>query len=227
MHLPKNERRYLVGLDLGQASDYTALSVIKQEWHLMNKRYEYELQFLERVRGMPYPLIVEKVQTMLRSSLLMASEPPQLVIDKTGVGAPVCDLFNPKLMRMDERFQNELVATNKSVTEITITGGHTPSRVVGGYHVPKRDLVFALLAIYQSQRIKVAEALPLAEPLKGELTNLKLKINTSGHDSYSAWRESEHDDLVLSLALSSWYGEYRYSRRRRRDTKEKREGEGN
>ena len=91
----------------------------------------------------------------------------------------------------------------------------------GGYHVPKRDLIFALLAIYQSQRIKVAEALPLAKPLVGELTNLKLKINTAGHDSYSAWRESEHDDLVLSLALSAWYGEYRYTRHHRRSAKEK------
>jgi hypothetical protein len=122
---------------------------------------------------------------------------------------------------MNDRFQNNLVAMNKSVIEITITPGHNPSRVVGGYHVPKRDLVFALLAIFQSERLKIADALPLAKPLVEELTNLKLKINTNGHDSYSAWRETEHDDLVLSMALSSWYGEYRYSRRPRRGTEKK------
>jgi hypothetical protein len=221
------EKRYLVGLDLGQANDYTALSILKQEWHLLHNRYEYELQYLDRVRGMPYPAIVTKVQGMLKSENLQASEPPLLIIDKTGVGAPVCDLFNPKFMSMNDRFQNNLVATNKSVIEITITSGHTPSRVVGGYHVPKRDLIFALLAIFQSERLKIAEALPLAKPLVGELTNLKLKINTNGHDSYSAWRETEHDDLVLSLALASWYAEYRYSRRPRRgrqDDKNRRRG---
>ena len=107
MLLPKNERRYLVGLDLGQASDYTALSILQQEWMVKSNRYEYELQFLERVRGMPYPLIVEKVQAILRAPELQASEPPQLVIDKTGVGAPVCDMFNPKLMQMNDQFQAE------------------------------------------------------------------------------------------------------------------------
>jgi hypothetical protein len=96
-----------VGLDLGQASDYTALSILQQEWMVKSNRYEYELQFLERVRGMPYPLIVEKVQAILRAPELQASEPPQLVIDKTGVGAPVCDMFNPKLMQMNDQFQAE------------------------------------------------------------------------------------------------------------------------
>jgi hypothetical protein len=213
---PKEEHRYLVGLDLGQANDYTALGILHQKFVESRHRFEYELPYLERVRGMPYPLIVDKVEALLKKPELQASEPPLLIIDKTGVGAPVCDMFNPKFMQMHDNFQSNMVALNKNVIEITITAGHTPSRVIGGYHVPKRDLVFALLAIYQSQRIKVAEALPLAEPLKGELTNLKLKINASGHDSYSAWRESEHDDLVLCLALSAWYGEYRYSRRHRR-----------
>jgi hypothetical protein len=218
---PKNEHRYLIGLDLGQANDYTALGILHQKWVLSKNRYEYELPYLERVRGMPYPMIVEKVEALLKRPELQASEPPQLIIDKTGVGAPVCDMFNPKLMIAKDQFNTELVAVNKHVTEITITGGHTPSRVIGGYHVPKRDLIFALLAIYQSLRIKIAEALPLAEPLKGELTNLKLKINTAGNDSYSAWRESEHDDLVLSLALSAWYGEMRYTRHHRRSAQKK------
>jgi hypothetical protein len=213
---PKQEHRYLVGLDLGQANDYTALGILHQKFVESRHRFEYELPYLERVRGMPYPLIVEKVEALLKKPELQASEPPLLIIDKTGVGAPVCDMFNPKLMK-----QNSMVPLNKDVIEITITAGHTPTRVIGGYHVPKRDLVFALLAIYQSLRIKVAEALPLAESLKGELTNLKLKINTSGHDTYSAWRESENDDLVLCLAQAAWYGEYRYSRRHRRGTEKK------
>ena len=35
-----------------------------------------------------------------------------------------------------------------------------------------------------------------------------MKINVAtGHDSYEAWREGDHDDLVLSLALAVWYGQ--------------------
>jgi hypothetical protein len=35
-----------------------------------------------------------------------------------------------------------------------------------------------------------------------------MKISlTTGHDSYGAWREGTHDDLVLALACSLWAGE--------------------
>ena len=41
--------------------------------------------------------------------------------------------------------------------------------------------------------------------LKEELLNFKMKINVAtGHDSYEAWREGEHDDLVLAAALAVW-----------------------
>jgi hypothetical protein len=39
----------------------------------------------------------------------------------------------------------------------------------------------------------------------------QLYISTT-HDFYEAWREGDHDDLVLSVALACWAGE-RYMRR--------------
>ncbi len=50
--------------------------------------------------------------------------------------------------------------------------------------------------------------LPLAEVLKDELLNFRVKINeATGHDSYEAWREKDHDDIVLATALACWYPE--------------------
>ena len=41
--------------------------------------------------------------------------------------------------------------------------------------------------------------------LKKELLNFRVKINIStSHDSYEAWREGDHDDLVLAVALACW-----------------------
>jgi len=38
--------------------------------------------------------------------------------------------------------------------------------------------------------------------------NFKVKIDPqTAHDSYSAWREADHDDLVLSVALAAWFAE--------------------
>ena len=62
--------------------------------------------------------------------------------------------------------------------------------------------------LLQSGRLKVAESLPLAPTLVSELLNFRVKIGPlTAHDSYGAWREGQHDDLVLALACAAWYGE--------------------
>ncbi len=58
-------------------------------------------------------------------------------------------------------------------------------------------------------RLAIAEALPEASILTQELTNFKAQIGLSGHDSYGAgddWRSSNHDDLVLAVAIAAWVG---------------------
>src|SRR4051794_36787501 len=48
--------------------------------------------------------------------------------------------------------------------------------------------------------------------LQEELINFRVKVSLAGRDSYGAsaeWREGNHDDLVLALALALWHGENR------------------
>ncbi len=194
------EKRFFVGLDLGQASDYTAISIIQQTWNDPQRRYEYELRYLERpALGTGYPEIVNRVTRILGSTNILGVDLPRLVLDKTGVGAPVADMF-------------------KSISEvkpvcISITAGQRPSKVIGGYNVPKRDLVFSLLAVFQSNRLKIADKLPLGKIFLDELLNFKVKIDPkTAHDSYASWREGVHDDLVLSVAMATWFGEYKFAR---------------
>ena len=33
------------------------------------------------------------------------------------------------------------------------------------------------------------------------------KITTSANETYEAWRERDHDDMVLAVALAIWLGE--------------------
>lgn len=193
------ENRFFVGLDLGQAQDYTALSVIEQRWNEVARRYEYDLRYLDRARGEPYPSVVKKVSAMMNSKSIVGIEPPRLILDKTGVGAPVADMFRVGPI---------------SPVEITITGGISPSAVPRGFHVPKRDLVFSLIGVFQSGRFRIADSLPLGKELIDELLNFKVKIDPkTAHDSYESWRESIHDDMVLSAAMSTWYAERRYGAR--------------
>lgn len=178
---------FFLGLDLGQAQDYTALAVLEKQ------EKEYHVRHLERPKlGTPYPVIVERVRNLMHSDPLRGRA--ILVVDATGVGAPIVDMFRKTGLRP---------------VAITITGGNSVSKDGDGYHVPKRDLVTTLQVLFQSGRLKVAAELPEARVLVEELLNFKVKINPkTAHDSYEAWREGIHDDLVLAVALACWYAEH-------------------
>ena len=52
---------------------------------------------------------------------------------------------------------------------------------------------------------------PLRPVLVREMQNFTVKINPqTAHDSYGAWRENEHDDLVYALAMAAWQAETRH-----------------
>jgi phage terminase large subunit-like protein len=172
---------YFVGLDLGQAQDYTALSVLQAVGT------EYHIRHLQRFRlGTSYPDVVAETGKMMATL-----QDAVLVVDNTGVGRPVVDLFRQAQLRP---------------IAVSITGGDAATFDGGAWRVPKRDLVGALAVAFQSGTLKIAPDLPEAKTLIEELLNFKVKINLkTAHDSYEAWREGVHDDLVLSVALALWY----------------------
>jgi hypothetical protein len=114
-------------------------------------------------------------------------------VDQTGVGAPVVDLFEQAGLKP---------------VGVLIHGGDKASHEGDSWRVPKRDLVGVLQVLLQTGRLKVASKLKLGPVLSQEMLNFRVKIDpATAHDSYSAWREEDHDDLVLSVALAAWYGE--------------------
>ena len=59
-----------------------------------------------------------------------------------------------------------------------------------------------------SRRLQISPALALAKVLSKELASFKVKINiATGNEAYAAWREADHDDLVLATALPYWFSE--------------------
>jgi hypothetical protein len=82
----------------------------------------------------------------------------------------------------------------------------------GGWRVPKRDLVAVLQVLLQTGRLKIASALPDADTLQRELLAFEVKITSAANDTYGAWREGAHDDLVLAVALACWRGEQNRNR---------------
>jgi|LGVE01.1.fsa_nt_gb hypothetical protein len=182
---------YFIGLDLGQAQDYTALCVLEQH-DVLDDQKLYHLRHLERFPlGTSYPQIVSSVSDLMQRPPLY--QKVRLVLDFTGVGAPVADMFTAK---------------NLAPVRVSITGGDKPNSEKGILRVPKRDLVTNLQVLFQNGLLKIAEGLAEGPQLVKELLNFKVKINLkTAHDSYEAWREGIHDDIVLAVALAAWYAE--------------------
>ena len=206
-----------VGLDLGQAQDYTALSVVDIDPTIRKHKsgsggswadqqivssaglpLTFNVRHLQRYAlGTSYPAIVEDVSQKVRQL-----SGAVLTIDHTGSGRPVFDLF--------ER-------AGLHPLGITITSGQDAQGQGRLWKVPKRDLVGILQVAVQSERLKVAKGLPEASVLVNELLNFRVKINLkTAHDSYEAWRQGVHDDPVLSVALACWTAEQYYTSQERR-----------
>lgn len=184
---PKNQQpvQFLLSVDLGQKQDYTAITIIERQGPNYLVREAWRLPL-----GMPYPDIIDHVGALLKSPNLR--DKTKLIIDGTGVGIPVADMFHKAGLRP---------------VPISITGGNTVSTTGRIFNVPKRDLASVLQVCFETGRIKISGAIDLKDTLVKELMNFKVKITSHGNDTYGAWRENIHDDLVLSLAIGLWCGE--------------------
>jgi hypothetical protein len=187
---------HIVGLDLGQSSDYTASCVLERslrpdpddERLLLS---HYACRYIHRwPLKTPYDTIIEEVVRLVATPPLKY---PKLAVDQTGVGAAVVDL---------------IVKAQPAawVRPILITAGHQVVFTDGAWHVPKKELVSTLQVLLQARRLKIAP-IPERELLTKELLAFKVKITVSANETFEAWRERDHDDLVLAVALAAWLGE--------------------
>ena len=183
--------RFLMGLDLGDRHDYTAAVVIEQ---MGARPHAYQVVHLERWRGLGYPETTNRVRDLLSQPGLAGEA--TLVVDATGVGAPVVDDLRRQGLRP---------------IAIAIHGGDQVTTVSAvSFRVPKRDLVAAVQVPLEAGRLKVAKDLAFTPVLTAELRSFRVTIDpVTAHDSYAAWRDRDHDDLVLASAVSLWYAEHR------------------
>ncbi len=203
--VPPRAPTYTVGLALGQAQDFTALAVLEHTGPSTERGFD--VRHLHRYPlGTPYPAIVDDVAALLHRAPLTGPS-TKLALDMTGVGRPVADLFRvkPKPVRpATEPPPPPPIAAR--IHAITITSGNAVTRDGLDYGVPKRELVGTIQVLLQTGRLKIAPLLPEAETLRREMEHFQVKITEAGNDTYGVWREGQHDDLVLAVALAAWTG---------------------
>jgi hypothetical protein len=178
--------RYVVGVDLGQSQDYTATCVVRRVEEDGHKPV-FQVGHLSRFPlGTKYTDIVAHVAERMVSPQLRGKS--ELVIDMTGVGRPVYDLFRE---------------FGLSPIGVSITGGSAITNAGNVWSVPKGHLVSRIQALLHDGRLKIHKDLADAPALVSELQDFRINFTESGHATFNA-RSGKHDDLVLALAIALW-----------------------
>src|SRR6266567_7423394 len=167
--LARNESgpAFFIGVDLAQRSDFTAISV--NEATARDDQTQHSLRHLERFRRVDYPSVVDRIRCVVGA--LPGSR--TLAVDSTGLGNVVLDYVRAANLPC-------------RLMPVTITSGAEVRTEAGSYWTPKRDLVGALSLGLETDSVKIAAHLHLADVLKRELENFKVTLAASGHDSYGA-----------------------------------------
>jgi hypothetical protein len=198
MNSPRHsESANTIGLDVGPAQEFTAIAVLEKTRRFHSAYPDrdvshYAVRHLQRFP--PGTAYGEIAAVLAKQSCATPLSSSSLAVDITGVGRPVLDLLR----------KSDIRAT---IQPVTVSGGHEASRDnLGGWLVPRKELVSAMQVLLQERRLKVAQSLPEAATLTQELRNFKAKPSTAPLDSFLAWRENPHDDLVLDMAIAAWIG---------------------
>jgi hypothetical protein len=195
-----------LGLDLGQSADPSALTVTRRRVPVYESSVtgevehtdppQYAVVWIQRFDlGTPYRDVVRRTAAV-RNAPETGRRPP-LVMDATGVGAPVTEMFKEEGLRP---------------VEILFTSGDSVSRDGQTYRVPKKDLATTVQRLLQSGQIKIVEDLELAPALVEEMKRFRVKYTEAGNARFEHAQESDTDDVLLSLACALWHAESRSDR---------------
>ena len=196
---------FFLGIDLGKRRDHTAIAIVERRqtidrgfdhiaWRhtAVPRPDEWLVRRLERLPlGTSYTAIADHVAELDRHPALRGQS--TLVVDATGVGAPVVDMLRGYPLK-------------SRLLPIVLTGGQSGGPIEGAWSVPKVDLLARLQVLFEQKRLRVIKTLPLAKALIDELADVRSRRQSGGQLRIGADAAGQHDDLVMAVALAVWPG---------------------
>ena len=196
---------YIYSLDLGKIGDYHG-EVLAEVKSIIRSRTsnarrgltddgkeeiiypEIHVRYLGR-HQLSYDKVVDKVLLRMEDPRIIHN--CDLLVDATGVGIPVLDFM--KRMQLDP-------------IGVWISSGKDPNSKDYGYSVPKGDLISTLQIALSIGCLKFSKGLDqeIVKQLQHEFQFFSEKKKSPTHTTYEAWREKDHDDILLALAILVW-----------------------
>ena len=190
--------RFIISADLGQANDFSAVCVLKDQalpvvddGRVIIGPRERTVVFADRFRGVSY---VDVVNHLIR----LCNAPPfggksQLVIDGTSIGRVVADMI------WDQG--HELWA-------IQMTGGQEWSRKGRYINAGKTALVENLAVMFAAGEIRFAHDLPLRKEIEADLASFSTQTTAAGNQIIAQARSAAgHGDLGIALIIGAFASE--------------------
>lgn len=193
-------QNYWIAADLGQANDYSATVVVKDEalpvvddGKVILGPRNRTVVFADRFRGVSY---VEVVDYLIR---LKNAQPfggkSQLVIDGTSIGRVVSDMLEGQNVRH---------------TAITMTGGQEWSKKTSRYvSAGKTFLVETLAVLFAAGELRFAHDLPLRDEIEKDLASFTTATTAAGNSIITQSRSAAgHGDLGIALIVGAFASQY-------------------
>ena len=197
---------YIYSLDIGSEQDFCAGALIRRHTRYQTRAdvlpdatatarrtMIVERHLLHTYRPplrTPYHQVVRRVGEIINHADLRQN--CYLVVDKGQVGGAIVQT---------------MIRSGMYPYAVNITGGKSVSSNERGWNVPKSDIVGSLVLGLEQQIVRVHPSIDDRDALVEELKKFRMKRRKSGHLSFEAERDRDHDDLVMSLAMGVWFSD--------------------
>ncbi|OPY45891.1 MAG: hypothetical protein A4E47_00803 [Methanosaeta sp. PtaU1.Bin028] len=182
---------FILALDPAQLRDWSALAAVDMQYRPEEKRFGYDLVAMGRKQGLPYDQIVDWVVRTLKKPEFRRDQPPEFLLDATGVGVAVRDMLAAKGVRMKA---------------VTITSGETCTRQGPIYHVGKARMIGTFLGAFDAGKVRINPSMPIWPHLEKEMLGFRAEMSSQGRAKFEA-EQGENDDMLFALAMAVWFGE--------------------
>jgi hypothetical protein len=177
--------KYFLGVDLGQAKDYSALAAVERTGAGLCVRH------LERLPlGTPYTEVARRVAE--RAQELGRPAGCCVVVDATGVGMPVVDMLRERM-------------AGRRMYAVRITSKVKERKAGAVWRAPKGDILKVMREMLTNGGLKIAAGTEGAAALIDEMMGMRFRRKKrTGHEEFGAWGAGRHDDLTIAVALACW-----------------------
>lgn len=200
---------YVIAQDIAKSVDYTTTvihqirpeTIISASNNESSRIYTFEDEVFRDKVQLRYTELPQYTKELMSS--LELSGRSALLIDMTGIGAAIYDMYDS--FGLDPL---GIVFSSGNASNVHTNRNSSRSRFANVSHisVPKSDLIAALKLSVEQGRLRIAKGLRYAEEAENQFRHFVGKFNV---DTKKVKMENDspeiHDDFVVTEAMCAWY----------------------